>query len=286
MWNSPTFNPVAPPSTCHIDFQTATDCSFEAVSRLNAATPQKIQDIFASMRSNLLRIIQNWERSGQGEGGTDERTSDDAEQPDADDIVDTVVEESAAGASVATGEDTTVMGGLQGRPARALDSRAAFLYGRASYILYFWEIADRHQLLQSSLQRLRDSVGASDASTTPSVINLHRTPSRRRRREDSATSLEGNEEEENEAASALVRPLVESIREFAKDEDRRQVALMKSQSDNRVFQRRAQLVDEARKYRRLIAELDPSDPRSSHLSDFYAKETREIEEEISALGQS
>jgi hypothetical protein len=112
----------------------ATDCSFEAVSTLQAATPQKIQDIFASMRSNLLRIIQNWERCGQGEGGTNETTSSDAEE--------------SGGSGV--GNDN-VMGGLQGRPARALESRAAFLYGRPSYLLYFWEIADRHQLQQSCI---------------------------------------------------------------------------------------------------------------------------------------
>jgi hypothetical protein len=147
MWNSRTYNPVAPPSTCNFDFQTATDCSFEAVSTLNPATPQKVQDIFASMRSNLLRIIQNWERSGQGEGGTDETTSD-AEPQNEDVDIDDVLEESG-GTSVV---GNTVMGGLQGRPARALDSRAAFLYGKPSYLLYFWEIADFHQLLQSSLQ--------------------------------------------------------------------------------------------------------------------------------------
>jgi hypothetical protein len=96
--------------------------------------------------------------------------------------------------------------------------------------------------------------------------------------------MQDNDEDE-EAASVLVRPLVEAIRDFAKDEDRRQVALLKSQSDDRVFQRRAQLVDEARKYRRLMAELDPNDPRSSNLSDFYAKETLEIEAEISEIEQ-
>jgi hypothetical protein len=98
------------------------------------------------------------------------------------------------------------------------------------------------------------------------VINVPRTASRRRRRED-------NEEDEEEVASALVNPLVQSIRDFAKDEDRRQVALLQSQSKHRVFQRRAQLVDEARKYRRLMAELDPNDPRTKRLSDFYLKET-------------
>ncbi len=226
MWNSRTYNPVAPPSTCHIDFQKATDCSFQAVSTHNPPMPQKVQDIFASMRSNLLRIIQNWERSGQGEGGTDETSDAEQHHEDADvHDIQHIVEESGG---------DTVMGGLQGRPARALHSRAAFLYGKPSYLLYFWEIADRHQLLQSSLQRLHESVGASDASTAPSVVNVpctpvSCTPSRRRCRED-------NEEDEN-IASVLVNPLVQ---------DRRQVALLKSQSDDRLFQRRAQLVDEAR----------------------------------------
>ena len=133
MWNSRSYNPLAPPSMCHIDFQSATHCSFQAVSSLQAATPQKIQDIFASLRNNLLQIIQNWERSGQREVGTDDTTSD--AESGGSEVGDTVLE------------------GLQGRPARALESRAAFLYGRPSHLLYFWEIADRHQLLQSSQQR-------------------------------------------------------------------------------------------------------------------------------------
>jgi hypothetical protein len=86
---------------------------------------------------------------------------------------------------------------------------------------------------------------------------------------------------DKDAASALVRPLIQSIRDFAKVEDRRQVALLKSQSDDRVFGRRAQLVDETRKYRQLIAGFQH--PRSSSLSDFYRKETLKIEEEICDL---
>ena len=57
LWNSPNFNPVAPGSECHVDFVSATVCSYEQVQALSPATPQKIQDLFASMRSDLLRII-------------------------------------------------------------------------------------------------------------------------------------------------------------------------------------------------------------------------------------
>ena len=207
MWNSRNFKAVAPPSTCHIDFQTATDSSFEVVSALQAGTSQKIQDIFASLCSNLLRIIQNWERSGQGEGGTDETNSD------------------AESGGCAVGD--VVMGVLQGQPACALESRAACLYGRPLYLLYFWEIADHHQLLQSSLQQLSESVWCISASTAPSAINVNCTPSCRRRREESAARMQDDDKDE-EAASALVQPLIQSIRDFAKDEDRQQVALLKS----------------------------------------------------------
>jgi hypothetical protein len=67
--NDEDFNPVAPASNCHEDFLEATDCSHSHVAMLMQAAPQKVEDALASMRSNLLQIIQNWERSGQGEGG-------------------------------------------------------------------------------------------------------------------------------------------------------------------------------------------------------------------------
>jgi hypothetical protein len=79
LWNSPDFNPVAPASECHVDFVSATVCSYEQVQALSRATPQKIQDLFIFMQSDLLRIISTrWEQSGQGEGGMDEVEDDDA----------------------------------------------------------------------------------------------------------------------------------------------------------------------------------------------------------------
>ncbi len=72
LWNNPSFNPVAPPSECHLDFQLATDCSYDLVSGLVPATPQKVEDCFTSMRPELLCIITRWEQSGQGEGGRDQ----------------------------------------------------------------------------------------------------------------------------------------------------------------------------------------------------------------------
>jgi hypothetical protein len=69
LWNSSAFNPLAPPSACHEDFMTFIDCCHNLVVHLTPATPQRIQDFFTSTRSDLLRIISNWEMSGQGDGG-------------------------------------------------------------------------------------------------------------------------------------------------------------------------------------------------------------------------
>jgi hypothetical protein len=60
-------------------------------------------------------------------------------------------------------------GSLRQRPARALDSRAAFLRGMPSYILYYWEVAESQQLLSSCLQRLSNQANAPDASSAALV---------------------------------------------------------------------------------------------------------------------
>jgi hypothetical protein len=69
LWNDSSFNPTAPVSDCHSNYQSAVDCSYEVVAGLVPVTPQKIEDVFTSMRSDLLRIISRWEQSGHGEGG-------------------------------------------------------------------------------------------------------------------------------------------------------------------------------------------------------------------------
>ena len=58
-------------------------------------------------------------------------------------------------------------GCLVRQPPRVLQSRASFLKRRQSYLLYFWEAAVAHQILQFSLQRLNNKAGAVDASCAP-----------------------------------------------------------------------------------------------------------------------
>ena len=204
LWNSPDYNPVAPPSDCHADFQAATVCSYEDVVSLSPATPQRIEDIFTSMRRDLLQIMRRWEQSGQGEGGRD--NSDDDEEQHEERWEEVTL--SAGGAA-----SDRNLGSLSGRPARALQSRAAFLNGKPAYLLYFWEVADSHQLLCLSLQCLSNGAGASDAASA--MPSSHQCKRRRGREDDDndtnseaslCTFLEGlNEIAESQRQSTLNR---------------------------------------------------------------------------------
>jgi hypothetical protein len=150
------------------------------------------------MRSHLLRIITRWEQSGQGENVRDNDV--DAEEEDAKE----------ASSTISTDNDfhDRMIGSLSGRPACALQSRAAFPNGRPSYLLYIWAIADSDQLLQSSLQRLSNSTGASDALLAPSTSNSSRTRLRQEGQHDESRHYNRDKE------ATLLHPLVESIKEF------------------------------------------------------------------------
>jgi hypothetical protein len=167
-WNSDTFNPVLGPSLAHEDFREPTDCAFSNVRGLAKATALKIQNYISSMRADLSRMIQNWELSGQGDcsipAGQGNDDDDDGlslpKSVGSDDFPETPVK--------------PAFGNLAGRTPHALNSRQIFLNGLPSYLLILWEMADDHQLLSSTLQRLDNDVAAVDASSAPSVVVMRR----------------------------------------------------------------------------------------------------------------
>jgi hypothetical protein len=183
------------------------------------------------------------------------------------------------------------IGGLCGRSPRALQSRTSFLNGRPSYLLYFWEVADAHQILQLSLQRLNNNVGAADSSCAPSTVSSAKQRRRLGQEGDSAYDVD---------SSSFV-PLVESIKDLAeaqrqmildRAEDRIHEVQLEEQrhqtegverSRERVFRSHAELMDLARKYRKLNAELNPIDEHNRRLSEFYTDEGRLLEDKIREL---
>ena len=53
LWNDSSFNPTAPASDCHSDYQSAVNCSYEVVAGPIPPAPQKIEDVFTSLTSDL-----------------------------------------------------------------------------------------------------------------------------------------------------------------------------------------------------------------------------------------
>jgi hypothetical protein len=148
-WNDPDFNPVTVVSTCHVDFATSIDLSHSTVASLVPADAIGVQNRLSSIRVSLLRIIERWEQSGQGDGGRNEDEEGEV--------------------------NSSSWGRLEGRSQEALDNRENFLGGNASWYLYFWEMTDKYQLLDSTLQRLSESVGAPGAGDL-SVVSRARRP--------------------------------------------------------------------------------------------------------------
>ncbi len=92
----------------------------------------------------LNRIIKNWKRSGQGDGGFQDDTDN----------------------------DNTYYGALAACTQEALDNHANFIKdGKESYFLYFWELIDGSGLLALAMQKLNDDVSAANgAAGVPTVV--------------------------------------------------------------------------------------------------------------------
>jgi hypothetical protein len=141
-WNDPEFNPKTTVSSCHVDFASEIPLPYSKVARLLPADSLGVQNRLSNIRATMLRIIDKWEQSGQGDGGR-------VAEPD---------QERPAG-----------WGKLDNRTQEALDNRANFLGDSPSWYLYFWEAADKYQLLGSTLQRLCETVGVTCGTKSPTV---------------------------------------------------------------------------------------------------------------------
>jgi len=131
---------------------------------MQSATPEKVEEKWNSMNIALKRIIQNWERSGQGFGGfiNEEDVCEVDEEGDSDDEDD----DSSNGGKKAS------FGSLTERPPQSLELRRNFVDGRSTYLLYLWDMLCEHDLFQSSMQQLKEGIGSGNGNTeVPSVIH-------------------------------------------------------------------------------------------------------------------
>lgn len=118
------------------------------------ATSTRVKDKLQSMTVALTRIVAMWERSGQGDGG---RITEDGEEEEDDEV---------------RKPNHPGFGNLRDRNEGVLSCRSAFAPNNQSYLLYYWEIIDKHDLLQNSFQRLNDENAAVDGGqSVPLVMN-------------------------------------------------------------------------------------------------------------------
>lgn len=158
-WNDPLFAPETEElGDLHSDFVLTQHLTFMHVEHMATATPEKCHSKFSSMIVELTRIIGNWEKSGQGDGGIL------GEEPEEED-------EDNEGAVLHRHE----FGALDGRPQGALDQRHLFFKQGQSYLLYLWHMLDKHGLRGTAFQMLDDSVSAANGGAgVPSIIGFSR----------------------------------------------------------------------------------------------------------------
>ena len=111
-WNDHDFEAVTEPfPDLHNDYKDSIVIPHSKVSSLAAATPEKCKEKMSTMMVSLKRIVDKWERSGQGEGGIDvEMDGDEATEFE--------------------------FGSLKNRSRGALESRSSFINDSPPYLLY------------------------------------------------------------------------------------------------------------------------------------------------------
>ncbi len=197
---------------------------------------------------------------------------------------------------------TPMFGSLRQRPAWALDSRAAFLRGMPSYVLFYWEVAESQQLMSSCLQRLSYHANASDASSAALVLRRGGTKSVSSNITSSCwSSHSGNcgscrqntdkETDDDEMTNPSENPLVQSLQDLVYSQQSllSDCALdCEHQERDYAWKHRFYCdsfwVDEAWAYRMIIAEFSClDDNRTCRILQFYTSELSELKNERQQL---
>ncbi len=148
-YNDPNFNPVSEElNDLHDDYTSPIDLCYSGAP--TPTTPNKIKDVLTNCRAKLTIIIDNWERSGNGNGNRDARN-------DSDDGYGRLTEEQLMA-----------------------DDRRNFLPpGFKTHLLYFWHIMDKYDILGFSLSLLKKSCSASsDSVAETETLSEHRRKKR------------------------------------------------------------------------------------------------------------
>ncbi len=259
-WNDPKFEPdtVALPQL-HSNFAVSDIILYVDVADLTVATAEKVEDKWSTMVLEMNKCIANWQKSGEGEGGIGSNNELDHE-----------------------------FGSLKNRSQSALASRRNFFRDRQLYLLYLWEMLNTHDLLGSALQRLNNTVSATNGSSgVPSVIR--------------ATGNNNNEDDASDGPSSkgsnsVIASLGKSIEKHgqslvdvakidANQKDKFAKMQAKEKQKERVHQEMAELRSEIRKLKGekrslIIQHAAESQKKNSVLADAIMEQVSDIQMDI------
>ena len=88
-WNNQSFAPTTSVKDTHSDFSLPIPIPFNAICNLMPATTEKVEEKWNSMNLAQKCKIQNWENSGQRDGGCTDDCGDDYDMNDCDDNLNT-----------------------------------------------------------------------------------------------------------------------------------------------------------------------------------------------------
>lgn len=295
-WNDPLFLPITSlkPDT-HSDFSLPIALSYESVSKLQPASVEKVEEKWNAMILALKRGIQNWERSGQGDGGFTEEDEIGGEEEE---------EERENNSNDGTDDmddlddsHSVQFGSLKQRPRRALDLRRNFFDGRATYLLYLLDMLEEHGLLQSSVQKLHDGIGSGDGGVgVPSIIGAKK----RKNEQDDYSATSSKTSKPSSLMGASIEKHSESIIFLAKtvaaeNEKNRQEARAeqekirranraeheKSRIDSRVNEIRMRINSLRDSKRNMVLRMaEPTVASNNAISAAFLHEVKGIEDEI------
>lgn len=299
-WNCTSFNPTTMVSNCHYDFSQEIDIGFDATSEFARATPSKVKEKLAKLKTDLTLIVDKWERSGQGDGGVvedDPEEDDEAISNDEDDDV-TGNEDAMPTRSKGTEEPKFEWGRSTGRTG-AFDCRESFLGSNPSYLLYYWDILDQNDLFNTSFNRMSDEAGASSANDVPPLIRTTKS-SAVSTHEDVTVIIQSFSEAIDKASKETLIAADRRYEQEKKEKERRHKEILEAEekrlqqkstaAENRVIlqakletkgylkRRIDDLEDEARRVRFKIFEAQTNTNKTEET--FYNEELRNIQTKI------
>jgi hypothetical protein len=282
-WNDPTFEPETEAmDDLHPDYVSSEKLTFDLVADMAQATSIRVKDKLQSLNVALTRVVTMWERSGQGDGG---RIIDD------DESVRMI--------------NHPQFGSLRDRDRGALSSRASFVQNHQSYLLYFWEQMEKHDLLRTSFQKLNDETASIDGGLSVPSATSHPADRELRSASKNGKYFEQLTSSIAELASKNLQAAEISAEERRKDRELREQAMMlemEEKSKDRIekqrdreqrgylaeverkFQEKSELkrrldhlFEEKRKVQRLNAEYTFGEHKNKGLAAYYKKEVEQIE---------